>query len=224
MFKYLILKYVILKYVILLLFVLLCSSMVLAQTYTGGQPIDLYNIERCEGPVNVKVNPELKYNPNNIDVMGCNQTSNKTWKCNCNNVLKLKVDTKNKTRNTYEFVIQYFIEYSEVENNSNQNDSNRTPSMSEIQLENNKRIKRVDNIIVEPYKKSIFSMNLDENIKKILIFVVIIFIFVLILVFFIVKFAFKNTKKGDTDVLNYSVKKENNENSDNVNDKLNKIK
>ena len=198
----------------LLLITILIIPIVSAEVYTAGHPISLYTIEKCEGPVNIKINTELEYNSDYIDVERCQQLTNNTWKCDCDNNFNVTVLTDNRTKNIYDFVIQYYIEYTNYQND------NRTPNLNQIEFENNQRTHRIIDVEIIPPEKPTLSFDFDVKTKNAILFSILFVVFVVMIVLFKVRKVSNKSKQGDDDIFNYSVKNEEEE----VDDILNKIK
>ena len=167
--------------------------------YVAGVPFKVYSINACQGPVKIKVVPEKELKENEIKIEKCRYVNDDMWTCTCQNQFDVNVLTIEKTKNTYDFVIQYYTKYYEINETGN-----GTPSLSEIKRDNYLEVQKINdvNVISKQKRNLIFDINID--IRNAVTFALSLFIFFLSIGIFIFKKRFRGkTHNKNNDVLNY---------------------
>jgi len=205
-------------FLFLFIFVLMLTS-VSGSKYISGNLVELYSISQCQGPIKIKVIPKNDMVDNEIKIEKC-FLNNDTWDCKCDNgYFNVKFLTLQDTKNTYKFIIQYYLKY-EVINKS----VNSSPSIEEIERDNFKRTYKFDNIVINPAKPLPRLFKIDMQTKNVFLFSILVFVFIIGIVFLKMKKTFfKGSRKENNDVMNYKVTKDKDINSD-IKDIFNKIK
>lgn len=199
------------KYV-LLIFVLLCIVPIgFAQEYYSGETYEIYSIERCEGPLQIKATSEEGINANELNIVGCSKKTNGTWTCECKNNFSIQMSTLNDTFNIYDFTFQYYVEY--VNYNTG---GGREPSMSQIEYENNIRTHRLIDVFVQPEDKP-FRFDVDVEISNVILVTVIIVLGVIGLLIFGGGRYISQKKEENQDMFSYRVKNDEDLNEDILN-------
>lgn len=190
------------KWLMLFLFIILLSSVVVATNV-----INIHNITKCDGPINIRVVSERGIINNEFIIESCEKINNNDWVCQCDNSFVVNLIPRATTTNKYNIVIEYFLEHFETNNNS----------LKETLLEGHKRSIRYYNIETKATSVFDFKFQTTTEITTAIVFSTILITVILIIFFFKTK---KYTKKDkDYDALNYSSK-----NLEEMDDILNNIK
>ncbi len=121
------------KLFVLVLMLLLLINVASALEYESGGIVELFSIQKCEGPVNIKATSENGIQADELRIEKCTNEEN-LWTCKCIGHFDVKLLTPDHVKNTYDFSIQYYTEYPDVKtrikditlNDSKLNDSNST--------------------------------------------------------------------------------------------------
>lgn len=175
--------------------VLLLSSLVFATNYTGKK-LNIYDIKTCDGPVKIKALSEHGITNNELQVKDCNKIKKNYWKCDCQNSFSVNLYVNNGVENIYNFVIQYYLDYNNIE------PGNGTPSLGLIEQQNNLRIERINNVAVKVEEES-FDFTINTSVKNFVLGGIL--LFVCVLTFFIVKFIKSDfgVSSQNNDIMNY---------------------
>ncbi len=207
------------KFVFIVFMILVMVSTVSAEEYKSGGIIELYKIEQCAGPVSVKVTSEVGIEADEMKIEKCTYGKDNIWVCNCNGYFNVKLLTPSDTKNIYDFTIQYYVEYPDIDETGN-----ISPSVQEIERDNFKQVVKKTNVIIQPGKPLKRLFNIDMETKNAFLFAVLLFLFIIGIAVFKGKkiFAGKGKTKSN-DVMSYKVTKDEDMESD-VQDILNHIK
>lgn len=186
------------KYLFMVLLILIAMPIVHAVTYESGTETLIYNITKCDGPVVINIKPVNPIVSGDLIVKSCYKKSNLLWNCNCINNKAIIIQTKESVNNVFNLNIEYYTKYFKV----NKTD-NMTPTLEEIKLDSNKRMKDIYNVYIKPKKKQSIPFKLDINSKN-AIFVAI-SLSILLVGFLIFKFRKSNDNFNNDDTMNYSV-------------------
>ena len=191
------------KKLILLMMIVLMAGMVTANRY------EIFTLPVCYGETQIMVNAEkdLPYTIQSdnhwIGLTIWNKTDDNLWSfpsiyCDGTINMTIYLETTNKTANTYDFRIQYYVEpYIIVTNKS----GNVTITYEEIENDSNKRVVNINDFEIgpEPYKWRLPTRD-DLTLIGIIIGAIIIGGFIVVL-FVVWKLTREKTEK--TDIFGY---------------------
>lgn len=203
----------------MLISLMLVSVVVAGQEYKSGGIVELYNIEQCEGPVQIKVTSEDGIKADEMRIEKCTLDKNNVWKGTCNGYFNVKLLTPDDTKNVYDFTIQYYTQYPHINMTGNV-----SPSLQEIERENYLMVEKLTNVIIQPGKPLKRLFLIDGETQSAFFFAVAVFILIVAIgVFIVKKTLIGNVSKNNNDMLNYKVTKDKDLDSD-ASDVLNEIK
>lgn len=192
------------KNVILFIVLTLISiNIVVAEDYPAGEPFTLYHIDRCEGPVYVKMTSTEGVKKNDYQIEKCIQKSLILWECECSNSFDVKILTDKSLVKTYDVLIQYFLDYDNIPKTIN-----GTPSIAYITQQGKIRAYSMLNINIAPVKRINLPFELDIDAKNAMVVGVIVFVGILLFVFIKFKDNIFGGNDENNDILNYKIENE----------------
>lgn len=191
------------KKLIVLFMMLVCINIVTAIEFPAGEAFTLYSIDKCEGPVFIKMTSTQGMSQDDFNIEKCTQTSLVLWECKCVHNFDVKILTKKSLVKEYDVLIQYFLEYDDIPQTIN-----GTPSIDYIVQQNKIRSHSMLNINIAPPKYVKLPFSIDVKMKNAVVVSVIFFIGIIL--FFVLRYKNEFSKGGDTnnDLFNYKTKHE----------------
>jgi hypothetical protein len=197
----------------LLLIFILFIPIATAINITSGVETSVYKIDKCNGPIKIKVTSEFGIKDNEIFIKRCSRNDD-IWECECVDSFDVSLYVKNDTKNIYDMNINYYIQYKYIEEDVN----STKPSIDEVNLDDYFRKVRLYNIYASPEikKRLPFSFNIETKNG----IIVGISIVLCLVIFFIIKIKkYLTNDNKSIDVLNYKNTKD-----DELDEILNQIK
>jgi uncharacterized membrane protein len=165
------------KYKISLLFVilLLCSVAVIA-VGEAGKPYNYFNIEKCVGPVSVRI---YAISMTNYTLPDCQQLTTSDWTCPC--ATNLYILTPPKTDSRFSALVQYYIGQTKPFTPS----TDGKPTAEELYNDGLKRVYTVKDIMITKNKELTGAGALSDNeaINRVLLGVLMVVGIIILLVF-----------------------------------------
>ena len=191
------------KKLIVLFMMLVCINIVTAIEFPAGEAFTLYSIDKCEGPVFIKMTSTQGMSQDDFNIEKCTQISLVLWECKCVHNFDVKILTKKSLVKEYDVLIQYFLEYDDIPQTIN-----GTPSIDYIVQQNKIRSHSMLNINIAPSKYVKLPFSIDIKMKNAVVVSVIFFIGIIL--FFVLRYKNEFSKGGDTnnDLFNYKTKHE----------------
>lgn len=185
----------------LLISIMICVLIItFVNAYDAGDVVDLYKIDVCRGPLRVKAFSENPLKNSELMFDGFKQVTNNEWLTECSNNFLIRFKTDEKTKNEYDFVVQYYIDYKNVEENNHSIISNE-----EVFNEEHKIVKTINDININLKEKIKTPFSINIKMINVIFFCILFFVFIMIVLYYMVfKKSFVYEKNDD--VLNYSVK------------------
>ena len=202
------------KYILLLFLFLFSIPLASAINITAGVENNIHTIEKCDGPITIKVTSEEGIGDDELFLKDCDKINNNKWDCYCDDSFNLVLNTKNDTFNMFDFTIEYFVDFKNYIVGGD-----REPSLKEIEYENTVRTDKIIDVLVKPQEKQRVKFNLDIESKNAIIVGTLIAFFIIVVIFMKGRSALDFTKKENNDVLNYRTTKD-----DELDDIFNRIK
>ena len=178
----------------MIIILLLSISLSSAENYTARNTHLLYNITTCDGPVTIKTEPD-----NNIIFKECYH-NNGLWECSCEDTFTIRFNTTTNNEE-YNVKVQYYLEFF----NYAIDDNNSIPTKEEIQSDNNKRIKRFNNVSVYTPSEEQQPFTISTNTKNLILSVIILLIILFAVFFKLFIKKFKTSDDENDDVFNYHI-------------------
>jgi len=162
--------------------------------YIAGEKVPLMNIEQCDGKVNVKVTSLDDIEDHELYIKGCNSKTKYIWVCKCDGSFDVNMYNDFDTDKTFDVFIEYYLNYSSC-----------IKDINNITCIQNKREQQINNIKVEPEKKSKIPFEFDIKIKNVILASVLIFLLIIGIIVYKGRGMFSTNAKfeNDDDVLNY---------------------
>lgn len=189
------------KKIIIMIFLILIAPHTSAISFNSNNQSIMERVNQCEGPVNVKTIPYNEHRFEDFIVERCIRNGTYLWECQCNQEFVLEFLPPEDYEGVLNIVFQYYTDYKSVDQPDN---NSSTPSINEVFNENNKVVKRYDNVTFYVADGGLASNLLKKGDFGILNNVIILLFFIFIMAIFVVrKKFFKGGFKEKNDPFNF---------------------
>src|SRR6056297_3655223 len=89
----------------IILIILFSFNITSAIEINSGEQHNILTIDKCQGPINIKVTSEEGIKDKELFIKYCTKYNNNLWKCQCDKKFDLIINTQKNTHNMYDFTI-----------------------------------------------------------------------------------------------------------------------